>query len=122
MKNFVIAMLVVVLLLVGIAINAKGEEASTQEVKLSEVKTFTAKGQLEGTWILSFQKDEDGYFRCGFDMGDGRVILVPLTDSEVDRLMADAVDEIRQKQEEENQETDDRSFITKAVDWIIFWD
>ena len=122
MKNFVIAMLVVVLLLVGIAINAKGEEASAQEVKLSEVKTFTAKGQLEGTWILSFQKDEDGYFRCGFDMGDGRVILVPLTDSEVDRLMADAVDEIRQKQEEENQETDDRSFITKAVDWITFWD
>ena len=122
MKNFVIAMLVVVLLLVGIAINAKGEEASAQEVKLSEVKTFTAKGQLEGTWILSFQKDEDGYFRCGFDMGDGRVILVPLTDSEVDRLMADAVDEIRQKQEEENQEIDDRSFITKAVDWITFWD
>jgi hypothetical protein len=121
MKNFVIAMLVVVLLLVGIAINAKGEEASAQEVKLSEVKTFTAKGQLEGTWILSFQKDEDGYFRCGFDMGDGRVILVPLTDSEVDRLMADAVDEIRQKQEEENQKTDDRGFIAKAVDWIAFW-
>lgn len=120
MKKILMVMLVALLLLVGIALNAKGEEAPAMEVELTKVKTFTAEGQLDGTWILSFQKDDDGYYRCGFDMGDGRVILIPLTEDEVDRLMVKAVDEIRAK--EESEQTDDRPFLAKAADWIVFWD
>jgi hypothetical protein len=120
MKKILMVMLVAFLLLVGIALNAKGEEAPAMEMGLTKVKTFTAEGQLDGTWILTFEKDDDGYYRCGFDMGDGRVILVPLTEGEVDKLMVKAVDEIRDKVESE--QTDDRTFLAKAADWIVFWD
>lgn len=122
MKKIVMFVLVAILVVVGLAnIRARGEEAPAIEVELSKVKTFTTEGQLEGTWILSFEKDENGYYRCAFDMGDGRVVMFPLTDAEVDRLMVKAVDEIRQKTEAEQNQTDDRTFIVKAVDWITFW-
>lgn len=122
MKKIVMFVLVAILVVVGLAnIRARGEEAPAMEVELSKVKTFTTEGQLEGTWILSFEKDDQSYYRCAFDMGDGRVVLFPLTDAEVDMLMVKAVDEIRQKAEAEQDQTDDRTFIAKAVDWITFW-
>lgn len=128
MKKLFITVLLVMLMVLGLANNqACGEETTTPAEVLkamSEVKVFTTKGQLEGTWTLSFERNEDNLYPCLFDLGDGRVIVVPLTNDEVNELIYKSLEEAHQKAEEEaakQSETKDRTFLAKAKDWICFW-
>ena len=127
MKKILMVLLVAMLLIVGLTRMAQAEETTTPaEVMkaMSEVKVFTTKGQIEGTWTLSFERNEDNLYPCLLDLGDGRIIVVPLTNDEVNELIYKSIDEAHQKVIEEatESETDDRSFLAKAADWVVFWD
>lgn len=127
MKKILMVLLIAVMLIVGLVHMARAEETTTPaEVMkaMSEVKVFTTKGQIEGTWTLSFERNEDNLYPCLLDLGDGRIIVVPLTNDEVNELIYKSLDEAHQKAIEEatESETDDRSFLAKAADWVVFWD
>lgn len=123
MKKFAVVLLVVAMVM-GLTCMAHGEVSMPDGYEaLTKVKAFTTEGQISGTWTLSFERDENNLYPCALDMGDGRIIMVPLTDDEVNELMYKAIVEAHAKAEEEakKDEPDDRTFIAKAVDWVTFW-
>lgn len=123
MKKIVIVVLVVMLLIVGYVKTALGEEAATPfyEEAMQEVKTYTTNGSIEGSWTLTFQKDETGFYPCRFNMGEGRTVVIPLSDEELNELLYKALVEENQKQTEED-ETENRTWIACTWDWVTFWD
>ena len=123
MKKIVIVIFVVILLIVGYVKTALGEEAATPfyEEAMQEVKTYTTSGSIEGSWTLTFQKDETGFYPCKFNLGDDRIVTIPLSDEELNELLYKALGEDRQRQEEEDK-NENRTWIACAWDWVTFWD
>lgn len=121
MKKFTAMMMVLVTLMTGMT--AFGEVTPTDLTEVfGEMKVFQTEGELKGTWTLGFQRDENGRYPCALDLGDGRIIMVPLTDSEVNSLMVKALEEHKAEVEANNNEKSDQSFFAKAIDFVTFWD
>lgn len=122
MKKFVAALMIIVTILtMGLA--AHGEVTPADLEALRTHKVFQTEGELKGTWTIGFERNEENMFPCVLDLGDGRRILVPLTDEEVNALMYKALEEQHQKSVEEAKkaETENQTFIARAVDWVTFW-
>lgn len=121
MKKFAAMMMVLVILTMGMA--AHGEVTPADVQALRNTKVFHTEGTLTGTWIIQFERNSDNLYPCMLDLGDGRIVIVPLTDDEVNNLMYKALEEHNAKVKEEAKatEVDDRTFIAKAVDWVTFW-
>lgn len=121
MKKFAAMMMVLVILTMGMA--AHGEVTSADVKALRDTKVFQTEGTLTGTWTIQFERNDDNLYPCMLDLGDGRIVTVPLTDDEVNDLMYKALEEhnAKAKEEAKAKEVDDRTFIAKAVDWVTFW-
>lgn len=119
MKKFA-AMMVMVTLMIGMTAHCEIAPADLEVLRTH--KTFKTEGELEGMITLSFEKNDQGYYPCVMDLGDGRQIVVPLTDDEVNYLMYKALEEQHQKAEEAKKEESDPGFFAKAVDFVTFWD
>jgi len=119
MKRFVTVMMVIVMT-VMMGATAHGAEMPADVKAFSEMKTFQTEGELRGTWTIGFQKDENGQYPCALDLGDGRIIIVPLTDDEVNTLMCKALKE-HQAEVEEAEKAANPSVPARVLDWISFW-
>ena len=122
MKRFVTVMMIVVVIL-AMGMTAFGEETPTDITEVfGSMKTFQTEGTLTGTWTIGFQRDENNRYPCALDLGDGRIILVPLTDGEVNSLMVKALEEHKAKvEEEQKEEPSNPNFLARALDWVTFW-
>lgn len=123
MKKFV-CMVMVIGMILTMSLAAHGEVTPADLEVLRNHKTFRTEGELKGTWTICFEKDENNQYPCILDLGDGRQILVPLTDAEVNSLMYKALEEEHQRaaEEEEKAKTENQNFLARAADWITFWD
>lgn len=120
MKKFVTVMMVIVMTVMGMT--ALGEATPTDITEVfGSMKTFQTEGTLTGTWTIGFQRDENNRYPCALDLGDGRIILVPLTDGEVNALMVKSLEEAKLKAEEEQKEPSNPNFLARALDWVTFW-
>ena len=122
MKRFVTVMMVIVMTVMGMT--AIGEATPTDITKVFEsMKTFQTEGELKGRWTIGFQRDENGRYPCALDLGDGRIILVPLTDSEVNALMVKSLEEAKLEAEEaqKEEEPSNPNFLARALDFVTFW-
>lgn len=123
MKKFVYMMMVIVMT-VMMGLVAHGEVTPADLEALRTKKVFQTEGELKGTWTIGFERNEDNMYPCVLDLGDGRRILVPLTDEEVNSLMYKALEEEHQRAAEETKKakTENQNFLARAADWITFWD
>ena len=121
MKKFVCMMIIGMVLTMGLV--AHGEGMSADVKAFSEMKVFQTEGTLTGTWTIGFQRDENNRYPCALDLGDGRIILVPLTDGEVNSLMVKALEEHKAEVEAEQKEEkpSNPTFLARALDWVTFW-
>lgn len=121
MKKAICMMMVLVTLMMGCI--AHGEVTPADLEVLRNTKTFQTEGELKGKWTLSFNKNDDGFYPCVLDLGDGRQLIVPLTDDEVNSLMYKALEEAHQRAEEETKksETENPGFFAKVIDTVTFW-
>ena len=122
MKKFVyMTMVIVMTAMMGLVAHGEGMPAELKA--FATEKVFQTEGELKGTWTIGLQRDENNLYPCAFDIGDGRIIIVPLTDSEVNELMCKALKEFEAKaaEEEAKNKEPEPTFIAKAVDWITFW-
>ena len=122
MKKFVCMMMVIVMTaMMGLVAHGEGMPAELKA--FATEKVFQTEGELKGTWTLGFQRDENGRYPCALDLGDGRIIMVPLTDSEVNSLMVKALEEHKAEVEEaKKSESEDPGFFARAIDFVTFWD
>jgi len=122
MKRFVTVMMFVVVILT-MGMTALGEATPTDITEVfGSMKVFQTEGELKGRWTIGFQRDENGRYPCALDLGDGRIILVPLTDSEVNALMVKSLEEAKLKAEvEQKEEPSNPNFLARALDWVTFW-
>lgn len=123
MKKFATVMMVIVMtVMMGVTAHGEGTSADLIET-FGSMKVFQTEGTLSGTWTIGFTRDENNRYPCALDLGDGRIIMVPLTDSEVNALMVKALEEAKVKAEEANKEEEpsNPSFIAKVGDWLTFW-
>jgi hypothetical protein len=122
MKKFV-CMMMVIAMTAMMSLTAHGEGMSADVKAFSEMKCFRTEGTLSGVWTIGFQRDSDGRYPCALDIGDGRVIMVPLTDDEVNTLMVKALEEHKAEVEEaEKAANPNMSIPARVIDWITFWD
>ena len=121
MKKAICMMMVLVTLMMSLT--AHGEVTPADLEALRTKKVFQTEGELKGTWTIGFERNEDNMYPCVLDLGDGRKILVPLTDEEVNSLMYKALEEEHQRAAEEAKkaETENQNFFARAADWITFW-
>lgn len=120
MKRFITVLMIVVTILTMMGVTAHGAEMSAEVKAFSEIKVFQTEGTLTGTWTIGFQKDESGHYPCALDLGDGRIILVPLTDDEVNTLMCKALKE-HEVEVKEAEKAANPSVPARVLDWITFW-
>ncbi len=121
MKKTICMMMVLMILVMGCI--AHGEVTPADLEVLRTHKTFRTEGELKGEWTLSFERNEDDLYPCILDLGDGRQIVVPLTDEEVNSLMYKALEEQHQRAvEDKNKESANPGFFAKAIDFVTFWD
>jgi hypothetical protein len=120
MKKLTAAMMVIVMTVVMGCI-AHGEEMPAEQKAFITEKTFQTEGQLRGTWTIGLKKDESGLYPCVLDLGDGRKVIVPLTDDEVNDLMCKALKEHDAKVKAE-EKASNPSVPARVLDWITFWD
>ena len=118
MKKFTTVMMIVAILMMSLV--AHGEGMSADVKAFSEMKVFQTEGTLTGTWTIGFQRDENGMYPCALDLGDGRIIKVPLTDDEVNTLMVKALEE-HKAEVEEVEKAANPSVPARVLDWITFW-
>ena len=122
MKRFITVMMAIAMTAM-MSLVAHGEEMSAEVKAFSEMKVFQTEGTLSGTWTIGFRKDSDGHYPCALDIGDGRIIMVPLTDDEVNTLMVKALEEHKAEVEEaEKAANPNPSIPARVIDWITFWD
>lgn len=119
MKKFVCMMMVLVSILT-MSTFAHGEGMPADVKAFSEMKVFQTEGTLTGTWTIGFQRDENGRYPCALDLGDGRIITVPLTDDEVNTLMVKALKE-HEAEVKEAEAASNPSVPARVLDWITFW-
>lgn len=122
MKKLTAVLMVIVMTVMGMT--ALGEATPADMTKVfGSMKVFQTEGTLTGTWTIGFQRDENGRYPCALEIGDGRIILVPLTDSEVNALMVKALEEAKLQAEEEqkDEEPSNPNFLARALDWVTFW-
>jgi len=115
------AMMMVVVMTVMMGCIAHGAEMSAEVKAFSEMKVFQTEGTLTGTWTIGFQRDDNNRYPCTLDLGDGRVISVPLTDDEVNTLMCKALKE-HEEEIREAEKAANPSVPARVIDWITFWD
>lgn len=118
MKKAIFMMMVLVTLMMSLV--AHGEGMSADVKAFSEMKVFQTEGTLTGTWTIGFRRDENNQYPCALDLGDGRIIIVPLTDDEVNTLMVKALEE-HKAEVEEAEKTANPSVPARVLDWITFW-
>lgn len=119
MKKFVTVMMVIVMT-VMMGVTAHGAEMSAEVKAFSEMKVFQTEGTLTGTWTIGFQRDENNMYPCALDLGDGRIIMVPLTNDEVNTLMVKALEE-HKAEVEEAEKAANPNFLARALDFVTFW-
>lgn len=121
MKKTICMMMVLVTLMMSLV--AHGEVTPADLEALRTHKVFQTEGELKGTWTIGFERNEENLYPCVLDLGDGRKILVPLTDEEVNALMYKALEEQHQRTAEEAKkaESDNPGFLARVGDWITFW-
>ncbi len=120
-KIIAVTMMIVAILMMSLV--AHGEVTPADVEALRTKKVFQTEGELKGTWTIGIERNEDNMYPCILDLGDGRRILVPLTDDEVNSLMYKALEEEHQRAAEEAKKakTENQNFIARAADWITFW-
>jgi len=119
MKKTICMMMVLITLMLSLVAHGEGMPAE-QKAFITE-KTFQTEGELRGTWTIGLKKDESGLYPCVLDLGDGRKIIVPLTEDEVDALMCKALKEHDAKVKAE-EKASNPSVPARVIDWITFWD
>jgi len=118
----IIAVTMMIVAILTMSLTAHGEGMSAEVKAFSEMKCFRTEGTLSGVWTIGFQRDSDGRYPCALDIGDGRVIMVPLTDDEVNTLMVKALEEHKAEVEEaEKAANPNPSIPARVIDWITFW-
>lgn len=122
MKKF--AMMLTVVLLVMSLVMAHGEGRPAELEAFATMKVFQTEGELKGTWIIGTRRDENNRYPCVLDLGDGRLIQVPLTDDEVNTLMCKALKEYdaAAKEAEKAEKRANQNALARVADWITFWD
>lgn len=122
MKKTICIMMVLVTLIMSLVAHGEATPADMTKV-FGSMKVFQTEGTLTGTWTIGFQRDENGRYPCALEIGEGRIILVPLTDSEVNALMVKALEEAKLQAEEEQKEEEpsNPNFLARALDWVTFW-
>lgn len=120
MKKLACMMMVIVMTVTAMGCIAHGEEMPAEVKAFGEMKVFQTKGSLTGTWTIGFRRDENNQYPCALDLGDGRIIMVPLTDDEVNTLMVKALEE-HKAEVEEAEKTANPSVPARVLDWITFW-
>ena len=122
MKKFIAVVLMLSVLMMSAI--AHGEERPAEFEAFAEQKVFQTEGKLEGTWTIGLQRDENNRYPCVLDLGDGRLISVPLTDEEVNSLMCKSLREYDQKvkEAEKMERAANQNVFESVVDWVTFWD
>lgn len=119
MKKLTCMMMVIVMTVLGCIAHGEATPADMTAV-FGSMKVFQTEGELKGRWTIGFSRDENNRYPCALDLGDGRIILVPLTDSEVNALMVKALEEAK-AEAEANEEPTNPNFLARALDWVTFW-
>lgn len=122
MKKLTAVLMVIVMTVMGMTALGEATPADMTEV-FGSMKVFQTEGELKGRWTIGFSRDENNRYPCALDLGDGRIILVPLTDSEVNALMVKSLEEAKLQAEEEQKEEEpsNPNFLARALDWVTFW-